>query len=412
MILEYRCSNFKAIKEEVVFSMMASSDTSNSDYLLDFNDKKVNQVSSIYGANGSGKTSLLESMNFFKGLILNGINQQPGDYIPINTHKLSKEDEPSEFILQFVKNGIRYMYGISVTKEKVVKEYLYHFPKKRPAKIFDREYEEYTFGKNFMSELKEALFKAKENRPFLSVAANNTNIKEIENVFLFFKEDIVVYLPEAINNWQEYSFNKINSDKNLKRKVINAFRSLGVNINDIKTERHRISFPEEMLEDLPVELRPILSDRAAEVNAVFLDYGDFMVSIDDESSGVKKLFEVLCPIIDIIENDKILLWDEIENGLHDIILHKLLQIFIKNKDSNAQLIFTTHDINLLDLNILRRDQIWFAELEISNRQTELYSLSEFKDIRKTENVSKNYINGRYGAIPFLKTNIQFKGGEE
>ncbi len=409
MILEYRCSNYRSIKEEVIFSMLASSDTSNEEYLIRNNEYNINPTSAIYGANGSGKSSLLESIGFMKAFVVNGIKQQPGDYIPVNPHKLSDEKEASEFMIQFIKNGIRYVYGISLNKEKILKEFLYHFPKGRKAKIFDREEENYTFGKNYRTELKSTLSKRKENRPFLSVAVDGTSITEIKDVFLFFKEEVIIYDPSVPNNWQDYSFEKINSDESFKNKVINIFRDLEICIEDIKTEKHKAAIPEDAFKNLPDEIKSVLElgEKVIQINSVYFDYGKFNVEINEESSGIKKLFEVICPIIDIIENNKVIFWDEIENGLHTSILHTLLDIFIKNKSSKAQLIFTTHDVSLLDLNLLRRDQIWFTELEKEYRSTKLYSLSEFKDVRKTENVGKNYINGRYGAIPFVKTNIQF-----
>ncbi|MBW8383101.1 MAG: ATP-binding protein, partial [Youngiibacter sp.] len=131
----------------------------------------------------------------------------------------------------------------------------------------------------------------------------------------------------------------------------------------------------------------------------------FVLDIQEESDGVKKLFEILCPLIDIIINDKVLFWDELESSLHPCIVKEILRFFkFGISNSKSQLIFTTHDINLLDLSFFRRDQIWFTELDKSNRSSDLYSLNELKNVRKDENIQKGYISGKYGAIPCLSPN--------
>lgn len=410
MLLEYRCSNYKSIKDEVLFSMSASSDTEHSDKLIDFKKLKINKATAIYGANGSGKSSLLESCLFLTSLVSNKPSQ-PGDKILVIPHALSAIDEPTEFLIHFERKGIRYVYGISVTEDRVEKEFLYHFKVGRKAKIFDRVGEEYTFGTKYKSDLNKALSFQKENRVFLNTAANFTNNEDITNTFLFFKEDLVVNSPSFMNNWREYSFNKINKNPEFKKKVVTAFNNLGIDIKDIKTESFNIPLHDELVENIPADIKEIIKSSMGEEKTLYLkkvlfDYGIFSVDIDRESTGIKRLFEVLCPLIDIIENDRVLLWDEIEMGLHSSILDTLIKIFLNEKYSKAQLIFTTHDISLLNLDNLRRDQIWFTELDKEERKTDLYSLFDFKNIRKTDNISKNYIEGRYGAIPFIKTNLQ------
>ncbi len=410
MLLEYRCSNYKSIKDEVLFSMSASSDTEHSDKLIDFKKLKINKATAIYGANGSGKSSLLESCLFLTSLVSNKPSQ-PGDKILVIPHALSAIDDPTEFLIHFERKGIRYVYGISVTEDRVEKEFLYHFKVGRKAKIFDRVGEEYTFGAKYKSDLNKALSFQKENRVFLNTAANFTNNEDITNAFLFFKEDLVVNSPSFMNNWREYSFNMINKNPEFKKKVVTAFNNLGIDIKDIKTESFNIPLHDELVENIPADIKEIIKSSMGEEKTLYLkkvlfDYGIFSVDIDRESTGIKRLFEVLCPLIDIIENDRVLLWDEIEMGLHSSILDTLIKIFLNEKDSKAQLIFTTHDISLLNLDNLRRDQIWFTELDKEERKTDLYSLFDFKNIRKTDNISKNYIEGRYGAIPFIKTNLQ------
>ena len=142
----------------------------------------------------------------------------------------------------------------------------------------------------------------------------------------------------------------------------------------------------------------------ANIPNVVLDYGKFKVSLEEESSGIQKLFDILCPIIDIVREGKVLLYDELETSLHESIAKEIINLFL-NSNSGAQLIFTTHDTNLLDLDLFRRDQIWFTELKKNDRSTDLYSLSDVRNVRKDENVSRGYVLGRYGAIPILNKTL-------
>lgn len=138
-------------------------------------------------------------------------------------------------------------------------------------------------------------------------------------------------------------------------------------------------------------------------------YEQFKVDlIREESQGIKKLIEFMCPFIDIILKGKVLICDEIETSLHESIVYKIFDYFRHSKDISdrcAQMISTTHDTSLLNLNLFRRDQIWFTELSNEERSTDLYSLAEIKNVRKDENIGKGYISGKYGAIPMLNDMI-------
>ncbi|MCI9421348.1 MAG: ATP-binding protein [Dorea sp.] len=412
MIIEYTCENHKSIKEKVTFSMLASKDNSFEDLLIPFNGILVNKAASIYGANGSGKTSFMESLYFFKTLVCNSNNHQPGDKIRQFPHKLSAPETPTTYTLQFVKGDIRYAYGLSYTREQVLSEYLYYFPHGKQAKIFDRAFSEITFGDKFKKDFETILNFSKPNKLFLSVSANYSAVKEAETVFLFFKEDLIFYpIAQEVNNWLEYSIERLTNEPDIKPLFIKFMNSIECPIQNIRTRFEKTNMTPELLPlDMPRPLKELLSHaniQEAQIIASELDYGIFSVDLDDESKGIQKLFEVFCPIIEIIQNNKILIWDEIETSLHPRIVNEILRLILHGKqNSRAQLIFSTHDTNLLDLTRFRRDQIWFTELSPS-RSTDLFSLAELKNVRKDENISKGYLNGKYGAIPFIHNPLIF-----
>ncbi len=410
MILEYTCENYRSIKEKVIFSMLASKDNSFENLLVDYKGNFINKVAAIYGANGSGKTSFLDSLNFLRRLVCNSNNHQPGDKIRQVSHKLSKQNTPTTYALQFVKNDVRYAYGLSYTPEQIISEYLYYFPNGKQAKIFDRSLNDISFGDKFKKDFEAILNFMKPNKLFLSVSANYSAIKEAESVFLFFREDLIFYpQPVEISNWLEYSIERFTKEPKLKKLFIDFMRSIETPIQSIDTKFEKTQMSPEFIPDsIPDEIKPFFA-QAKEVtrSEANIDYGLFSVNLKEESKGIQKMFEVFGPIIDIILKDKILIWDEMETSLHPRIVKEILRLIMYGKtDSKAQLIFSTHDTNLLDLNTFRRDQIWFTELNES-RATDIYSLAELKNVRKDENISKGYMNGKYGAIPFIHNPLVF-----
>ncbi len=410
MILEYTCENYRSIKEKVVFSMLASKDNSFENLLVDYKGMFINKIAAIYGANGSGKTSFLDSLNFLKLLVCNSNNHQPGDKIRQVAHKLSLQDAPTTYTIQFVKNEVRYAYGVSYTAEQIISEYLYYFPNGKQKKIFERTLNEIVFGEQFKKDFEAISNFMKPNKLFLSVSANYSAVKEAELVFLFFREDLIFYpQPVEISNWLEYSIERFTKDIQLKSLFIDFMKSIQTPIQNIDTKFEKIKMTPEFIPDnIPDEFKPIFANaKEMTKSEANLDYGLFSVNLQEESKGIQKIFEVFGPIIDIILKDKVLIWDEMETSLHPQIVNEILRLIMKGKkDSKAQLIFSTHDTNLLDLNTFRRDQIWFTEQNPS-RATELYSLAELKNVRKDENIRKGYLNGKYSWIPFINNPLTF-----
>lgn len=405
MLLEFTCSNYKSIMNKVTFSFLASNDDTYEDELKQFSSHRILRTAAIYGPNGSGKSNFLDSIRFMTALVVNSIHKQPGDLIQQHPHKLKGENTPTVFTIQFVRKNIRYSYGFSIKNKIIDEEYLYYFPKGRQVKIFERKGTEIVPGDKYKSVYTLSLDALKENRLFLSCAANYTNIEEIKQAFMFFRKDIVIYDSDH-NNWIEYSVQSIQdseSNKNLFIKILNSF---GTNVKDIKTTIEKVKIA-DLPGDMPDQLKALFAG-TNEVNHfnIKLIYDKFETDLMmEESNGVKKLFEVICPILDILNHGKILICDEIETSLHEAIVCEIVSLFkYAKKDEFAQLLFSTHDTSLLDSKLFRRDQIWFTELD-EDRSTDLYSLSEIRNVRKIENLKNGYILGKYGAIPCRSDNI-------
>lgn len=408
MLLEFMCSNHKSIKDKIVFSALAGSDNTNDDMTEEIAGVKVLKSAVIYGANGSGKSNFIDAISFVKNLVVNSITHQPGQGIRQIPHKLSGLGSESTYQVQFVIKGIRYVFGFSLKNLLVSEEYLFYFPNGRQAKIFDRKDEKFTVGSKFRGKFSSCKDVLKPNRLLLSCAANFTAVEEVADAFSFFNNELVVYSAENQDNWMNYSLYQINSNEKMKRVVLSLMQDLGMGVKDIK-----VSIDQKKMES--IELPPFLTDEfknmllQTKVDAITAKvvYEKFETDLlQDESTGVRKLFALLCPMIDILINGKVLLCDELEASLHEALVYELVKLFMTIKtDKFAQIIFTTHETGLLNLDLFRRDQIWFTEMEETDRSTDLYSLAEIKNVRKDENFGKGYITGKYGAIPMLNVNF-------
>lgn len=408
MLLEFRCSNHRSIRDEVLFSAIAGSDKTHAENIEQVADVEVLKSSVIYGANGSGKSNFIDAIAFVKNLVTNSINHQPGQGILQVPHKLDGYERKSDYMIQFIVDGIRYAFGFSLKNMLVVEEYLYYFPNGRQTKIFERMGEEYSAGRNFRNRFNSCKDVLKPNRLMLSCAANFSSVEEVTAAYRFFNDELVIYSSGNQDNWMNYSLHQINANEQIKETVLKVLNALGTGIKDvhvdIKKENLDVANLPPFLSD---EFKKILLQEKVDAISAKVLYEGFETDlISEESTGVKKLFGILCPFIDIMVNGKVLVCDELESNLHEALLFGLVKQFVNTRGSKpAQLIFTTHETGLLNLDLFRRDQIWFTEIKTKDRSTDLFSLTEIKNVRKDENFGKGYIAGKYGAIPMLNLNF-------
>ena len=385
MLLEFSCSNFKSIKEKVTFSAIATDNIKNEKYLKKFDDFRVLHTSVIYGPNGAGKSNIFKGIGFMRDLVIKSRENRPGEVLKQPTHKMA-HDKKSEFNMQYIINDIRYAYGFVLKDNLVDEEYLYYFEDKKEVKVFEREEGEVCLGEKF--EENKVLLEIIENeigdnKLLLSCIGDKSDIFEINNAFLFFKEYLVIQNSDVKTERKNCIKVMMESEK-MRELIISVFREFDSDIKDIKIESSG-----ENLDDKDIRIKFV--------------YDEFETDLyKEESTGINKLFDLVLPIVESFINGKVMIVDEIELNLHRNIAYKIISLFNTHLPNNsAQLIFTSHDISLLSLNLFRNDQIWFAQLG-KGRATELYSLVEIKNIRADENIAKGYIMGRYGAVPSFK----------
>lgn len=405
MLIEFSITNFLSFKEKNTFSMIASSDNTLKDNYTNIGNEKLLKMTAIYGANASGKSNLFKALALISNMIKQSNFINPNIMLPIMTFKLDKEtiNKPSEFEIKFLINSIRYIYGFVADTKNIYKEYLIYYPNGRPVKIFNRDnINEYSFNASDEKLLNDIKDKNTANKFFITTATN-WNFEKTKPAFEFLTEKIgVVMSYEQLNN---YSYNMYynDNDKSLEKFALKFLEKADFNIKGYKVIQENMT--DELINTLPDIMRSFIPTNTPvfKVNTTHIVNDDkYNFDISEESLGTQVIFSFIPVIKDVIDNGKVLLIDEFDKSLHPYIVKYIVELFNDSdlNKNNGQLIFNTHDTNLLDLELLRRDQIWFTEKNPETGESVLYALDDFS-IRKSENVEKGYLLGRYGAVPFL-----------
>lgn len=408
MIIEFSVANFLSFKDKVTFSMLANNSDGLNDNYIEVNNRKVLKTSAIYGANASGKTNLFKILTIVISMLRNSNYINVNSKLPIVPFNFDKDmaKKPSEFEIRFIASGVRYVYGFIADTTNVYEEYLYYYPNGRETKIFDRtNVNEYSFPQGDERRLNDIATKNTPNKFFIATATN-WNYEKTEIPYRFLTEDIGTFNNLAAlrdMSLREY----LKDSKELKDFALEFLKKADFNIKDYKVLETDV--PEDVLAAIPdfIKIGMNIPQKPKTFNAVFKHTGnDLELSYEEESMGTQIVFCFIPFIMDALNNKKVVIVDELDKSLHPYLVEMIVGMFNDpdiNK-SGAQLIFNTHDTNLLKLNILRRDQIWFTEKDDSNGISDLYPLSDFS-VRKTENVEKGYMLGRYGAVPFIKNDF-------
>ncbi|OFZ08184.1 MAG: abortive infection protein, partial [Bacteroidetes bacterium RIFOXYB2_FULL_39_7] len=341
---------------------------------------------------------------------------QKGDLISVVPFKLStvSENENTEFEIVFVQKNTIFRYGFEVNKNIVAAEWLYRKQKIKEVELFYREEQEFDVHKEMIKAIKiskEGL--VRDNALFISVAAqfnDETSITIIE----WFKQ------LKTLSGLFEESYKGFTLGKTeepiQKSKILELLKAADLGIDNVElTILDDSNIPNDVPKELRDKLIKAVKDGDKIVSDVLMSHkkfdssgkvvGNVSFSVDDdESAGTNKFFALTGPILDVLENGYTLIIDELDSKLHPNLVCKIVSLFNSKElnKQNAQLIFNTHDTNLLSSGLFRRDQIWFTEKDKYGAAS-LYSLADFKEqrVRKEEAFEDNYIRGKYGAVPYM-----------
>lgn len=413
MIIEFTISNFRSIKDEQTFSLYAA--TQGSHLALNIasapapGDIFPLKSVGVYGANASGKTNLLLAFRALQYLLAHSGSLKDGESIACyEPYLLSKQTKnaPVHLALEFqIPNGFRYLYTVAFLKSRIVEERLDLYRTARAANLFDRRendtWESIKFGPFLKGGTRKFPFFA--NNAYLSKAGNSADAPEvIRDAYNYLVKDIV-----HIGLSDEYSTEELLENEALLLTVsrLLSLVDTGVARVDLSRDEEKaknIIFPPNFPEELKRRVRKEVSLRflffhrtdTAEVTTFPIDF---------ESAGTQQLFKLAPLIVNTLLDGGVLIIDELDRSMHPHMAELIIKLF-NDPEVNprgAQLIFSTHNANLMSPQLLRRDQIWFAEK--SNGASRFFSLDDFekKKVTPTSPFARWYAEGRFGAIPSI-----------
>jgi AAA15 family ATPase/GTPase len=442
MLLKFYCSNYKSIKDEVEFNMFAGSYKRHESHLIPFRDKSVLRTAAIYGTNGSGKTNLLLALQLLHRLVVVG-TKDINEIINVPVFKLSDcKNIPTKFDIDFIIENKRFNYQLEILNNIIISEELYEITvENSEVIIFKRKIQgKRTIltiapnrDKNQKEKLREEIYseELRENQTFFKEAINK-KLNDVQLPFDWFSKKLkFVSLEELISNsHSNYTTHGLASTFMLDKEFLSVSRSIiskanvgildfkivEISLNELKAKGLKLpSFIETDLlsqanfgidvtheGELYSSFKKDNEVRFVKISTLHKDSSgnEIEFKFSEESKGVQRLFELLPAIYRSIHKGEIFIVDEIETSFHPVLIREIISLYLETiPNSSGQIIFTTHESHLLDLDLFRQDEIWFCEKD-TNGSTKLYSLSEFKP-RFDKDIRKGYLEGQFGFIPFL-----------
>lgn len=432
MILMFSVENWRSFREKVTLNMTATAEKQHSERLpiIDKYRLKVLPTAALYGANGSGKTKFIEALAFFQNLVLNGTKNQ-SQKIPLQRFKLESDylNKPSKFSIDVLIEGLIYTYEVSLLPEKILEERLTVQNSNTAYDVFTRvdgqpfEYDEDYFKKEQIDFLNFIAKATRSNQLFLTNAVQ-LNMEDLRPLYEWFETKLTVITPNS-----EFIFIQRYADPNdvLGEESTQLMRMLGTGIDHFVTKKQSESnqdfsstVPKEWLDVVKQGIRH--SNDVLRVNDLIVrkendelifekllavhknrNGEDIVFLLNEESDGTRRILDLIPAFASLKKGrDVVFVIDELDRSFHTQLLEWLLKYFLDtcNTTTRGQLIFTTHDVNILTQDIFRRDELWGVDKNSDGSST-LYSFRDFKNIRRDKDIRKTYLNGLLGAVPVI-----------
>lgn len=423
-LLSFTIENFRSIshRKSISFIPTAIKDAPGEN-IFECDGIRYLRTAAIYGANSSGKSNVVKAMGAMSRLLLTSVSMNDGDELYYDPFVLSKRNkqEPTRYAMDFVIDGVRYYYQFSNTARKIYDEVLIRVEKNgSQTNLFLRNEDGIGVNERLFPEGVGLEERTNDNRLFLSLVGQLGG--PISNsIIQFYRDSIGVISGLETDRYKAFSKRMLNANLPGCDNMKQFFSRVKLGFLDISAVQREFSLsdlPDDMPEELKMNLAKELNGKKQikvfTTHAIFDEEGNQKdtanFDFDDmESAGTKKLFDMAGPFFDVLTNGNILVVDELDAKMHPLISQEIISLFNdpKRNPKGAQLIFTTHDTNLLSSKQLRRDQIWFTEKD-EFESTDLYNMMDIvlpdgSKPRGDGNVERNYIRGRYGAIPYIES---------
>jgi len=394
MLLQFRFKNYKSFADEAILDMTATTIKEHKDTLIEKNNINILPVAAIHGANANGKSSFLDAlfaMHLMVVATFNNMYDRPLEIASFNFDDELKK-EPTEFEMHINIEDKEYKYGFSATKEEIVEEWLYHKSFRKNSKM---EFKPLIHRIKEEVQLYESLEKQKEiislmnsKTLLLSLLGRKGAPVAAELYRWFLMSSFDVFESEGDNLKSQSAFRFLNESEEFFEKVKDKIREVDPCIKDIKITEFENENQQKIYRLNTVHQSP---DGKKE----------YLFAFEGESEGTQKLFFLYFRILMALKTGGMVYVDELDSKVHPLVFRDMVKTFRDRElnQENAQLIFTCHNLTLLNYNYLRRDEVWFIDKDKTGK-SQIYSLADFK-VRSDLDYYKAYLSGKFGAIPYL-----------
>lgn len=409
MLLKFSISNFYSIRDTLTVDFEAERiGTEGAKALLDnlvcSNEKKYLKSIGIFGPNASGKSSIYKALLFCNRLVLDSHLNNEGATFNFMPFKFDGyHEKPSEFSINFICDGTEYEYSFSLNRKEIISESLYYYPSKRKAKIFTRneqvgkpKSEIFSFADGFFVKPMDVAQSTGRATLFIS-RASQMDRELAKKIYNFFLTEFYVGVPQIRTDYAIGLF-----EKN-KKLILEALQMADSDIVDIEIRKERINVP-ALAPDLQFGIPAIKEEVITRFLTTHKRNPEIKFDLyAEESAGTIQIFSLLIVLLDICKRGKTLVVDEFDLSLHTELAEFIINMVHASK--SAQILFTSHNTNLIDVKKFRRDQICFTNKK-EDGSTDFYSLFDFKDFRENMDAEKGYLQGRFDAVPYVTTSVE------
>ena len=411
MLIEFNFSNYRSFRDDTCLSMEATGLGSMKNCLISYKNTHLLPAVAILGKNGGGKSTVIRALGMSVRFICTAqMTQHETALIPVTPFLLNdySKEQPTSFEFVYTMENIKYRYGFSATSKEIVTEYLYHAPKGQTALVFERNHQGFTFRENADKKRRQLISEAvAKNQLFFAVACT-MNDKPCMAAMRWFRECVFFFrdYTDLTGQIAEHTGNP-SMLQSIKDYAINA--DLGIDDMRFEVQKKEIQNFIQSLADDPRKIESHLQMQHITVTSLHKGTNKsgkettYPLQLIDESDGTRVLMAYAPAIEQALQCGGVFLVDELEKRLHPALVSMIISKFQSpvSNPNHAQLIFTTHNTEILNMELLRKDQIYFSDKDSSNGASSIYSISDFSTTTN-ENMRKSYLIGKFGAIPDVK----------
>lgn len=402
MLVKIELENFFSIRDRICIDFRAGNTKTAlskklSDNVVEWKGLKLLKSIGLFGANASGKSNILKAINFCCRMVLESHQHNENSIFNYAPFKFEGYPEkPSCFLIDFICDDVEYEYSFSLLKSRIISESLFYYPNDRRARVFERDGSEYKFAEGVLARPNDIAVNTSDKNLFLS-RASSMNRELAQKLYRYFLSTFMLGLiPLQDMNVESY----FDANKPL---ILAALQQCDSDICDIEKKIETVAMP------MPVPGNPFGAPGRV-MNREFVRFVTYHkiapnvpFDIDEESGGTKRLFSILLRMIDVVKNKKSVMLDEFDTSLHASISEFLLDLI--HASSQSQLLFSSHNLSLINMNRFRKDQIVFVTKN-GTGATEVQSLYDYKDFRENMDAEKAYRQGRFDAIPIVTSTVE------